>query len=91
MESVAVAKKRWDNLKKLELSSFCKEFDSFQNKMTEKLFESLSVFFYDQKFQTTSNSAERYARKIEKIQKIDIGLVHVKILVITYFLHRNQR
>ncbi len=69
VESVTVAKKRWDNLKKLEMNSFCKEFESFQNKMTEKLFESLSVFFYDQKFQTTSNSAERYARNIKKIQK----------------------
>ncbi len=63
------AKERWDELANWKLPECCKYFSGFQRRMSNDLFNSLATSFDNTDFETTNNSAERYARGIKKIQK----------------------
>jgi len=68
-KDIEIAKKAWDKLASLPLNQATKGFATFQGRMTENLFKSLSTFFENEDFKGTKNSAENYARRIKKIQK----------------------
>ena len=47
----------------------CSRFTLFQKQMTPDMYKRISTAFKDEKFEKTSNSAERFARKVKRIQK----------------------
>jgi transposase-like protein len=69
VNDIDVARERWQLLKDAHLNDNTKMFSKFQQQMTPELFSSLTTYLENEGFQGTNNSAERYARRIKKIQK----------------------
>ena len=65
----SAASEKWMSLKNVELTENTRIFSKFQQQMTPDLFNSLTKYFGSKEYHSTNNSAERYARRIKKIQK----------------------
>ncbi len=69
VSDISVARERWQLLKDRDLNESTKVLTKFQKQMTPELFSSLTTYLENKDFHSTNNSAERYARRIKKIQK----------------------
>nr|WP_279433284.1 transposase [Pseudobacteriovorax antillogorgiicola] len=69
LPNLETAQRSWEELADRKLLFVEHHFGKFQSRMTNRLFDSLSFYFQREDFQSTNNSAERYARVVKKIQK----------------------
>jgi lambda repressor-like predicted transcriptional regulator len=65
----ATAAAKWQSMRNKSLEESCSRFKTFQSQMSDEMFEKLSTIFKDEEFEATSNGAERFARKVKRIQK----------------------